>query len=118
MTKQDYYNLLVQCAQDGTFPSHQDGTCRYRGPHETRCAFGILIPDEEYEEEMEGQDLTLLDREFVDYLTPEGIPFRELLKIQKIHDGLSEIFSSEQFIRSINALPCFDDVQKENVPCA
>ncbi len=32
--------------------------CLYRGPHGLRCAVGVLIPDELYDEKMEHQDVT------------------------------------------------------------
>jgi hypothetical protein len=81
--------------------------CLYRGPNDTKCAFGIFIPDEFYRPEMEGYQsnsifnsaerllfeslrLTRLDSvvndKFVEVLKPL-LPHRELIALlQRAHD--------------------------------
>jgi len=50
VTKREYYDLLVKCCDDGTFPSvNPGGACAYRGPDDKRCAVGVLIPDAAWE---------------------------------------------------------------------
>lgn len=62
--------------------------CLYRGPNNTKCAVGFLIPDHAYKEEMEGNAIDALLQEF-----PEGLPeyfwaHKDLLSsLQSIHDG-------------------------------
>ena len=44
---------------DGNKPSlGPRNECRYRGPNGTRCAAGVLIPDDLYEEQMEGDPIS------------------------------------------------------------
>lgn len=40
---------------DAVLSKTVDGTCHYRGPEDSRCAFGILIPDEAYDPKMENR---------------------------------------------------------------
>lgn len=38
------------------------GTCQYRGPHDTKCAVGFLIPNSVYKKTMEGKTVDALVR--------------------------------------------------------
>lgn len=91
--KQEIFNeVYLRLLQQGV-PSIKNGLCRYRGPNNTRCAVGWLIPDEEYQETFEGKRVMALAREG----TEEG-PLRKFLwenqefleELQKAHDSLLE----------------------------
>lgn len=61
--------------------------CKYRGPNNTKCAAGCLIPDEEYTEELEDQGWGL----FVNNTTGEAIPcsdahYELISHLQHVHD--------------------------------
>lgn len=63
--------------------------CRYRGPNNTKCAFGILISDGEYHSEMEDKSAsTLLDAYARTYPSLQRFkPFYGLIaRLQLIHD--------------------------------
>jgi len=62
------------------------GVCVYRGKNGTKCAVGCLITDEEYKREMEGNDVTALNR--LGLLPERLIPHLELLsEMQAVHDS-------------------------------
>lgn len=117
MTTQEYYDLLVQCATDGTFPSVTQArvTCRYRtldGKH--RCAVGVLIPDEDYYGSFEGATVYSLPDELVDRIMPVGMTRFDLVTVQSLHDGMSynKPWLPAVFVGRLNDLLCFARVNK------
>lgn len=110
MTKQEYYDLLIQCSEDGTFPSSYLGECLYRGEGKQKCAVGILIPDDKYDPRIEGQGL---DQDIFDLCdVPEGLTMYDLQSIQESHDTCDLVNFQINFIHKINKLPCFKEVTK------
>lgn len=76
-----------------------DGTCCYRGENGPMCAVGILIPDDLYDDSIEGAVFEIFERrddsnqlvaDHLDNLAP-SIPRRELIEflelIQAYHDN-------------------------------
>lgn len=64
--------------------------CLYRGPNNTKCAVGFLIPDSSYKENMEGHGIDSLLQSFPNDLPEVLWKNRELLsRLQSIHDGYS-----------------------------
>lgn len=57
--------------------------CKYRGPNGLKCAAGILIPDEEYTQDMDvhGDWLILVRKELVENKFGD-----EITDLQEIHD--------------------------------
>ena len=65
--------------------AEDDTGCLYRGPNQTRCAIGILIPNRLYRKEMEGTLHRLMMFPEIEELI--GIKNEALLtKLQIIHD--------------------------------
>lgn len=96
MTKQEVYDkvkahLLAQGKQ--SWDEERD-LCMYRGPGGLKCAVGVLIPDEKYVPQMEGEvsDTGWLEK----YGLTELLPFEELLQdLQTVHDlGLTSMWES------------------------
>lgn len=124
LTKQEYYDLLVRSASDGTFPSLDgDGSCLYRGPEGARCAVGLLIPDDRYTEELEGKvPGHNAVYQALEGSVPAGLTERDLTAVQLCHDDVAAgsfdandrrlPWSADAFVASINALPCFADVAR------
>ncbi len=115
MTKQDYYNLLVKSATDGTFPSVEENVCQYRkGSH--KCAVGLLIPEDKYHKGLEGIDVYNEEVSSV-VEVPEGLTIRNLTIVQVCHDKLAfdQIWNSEQFIDNLNKLEFFQDVKQHDI---
>lgn len=67
-----------------------DITCLYRGPNGSRCAVGVLLPDEVYQPTLEGVSLKDLDpnvcvaSEFAAWIRSHGLTF--LGQLQQAHD--------------------------------
>jgi hypothetical protein len=127
MTKQDYYNLLVQSACDGTFPSYDpvQRLCCYRGPGKKRCAVGLLIPDDKYAvvRKTEGCSIERLLKDcgpqVLDW--PDDMTEQDLNEVQNCHDTLASPFyrplgwDARSFVRRLNALECFQDVSQREL---
>lgn len=121
MTKQEYYDLLVKSATDGTFPSMLGTKCRYRGPRPgSKCAVGLLIPDDKYKLSMEGGSVR---NEVVaaNLTIPDEMTIDDLGRCQDIHDIQAQDqtlypqrfpWTPGRFIDTINTLSCFSDVKK------
>ena len=66
MTPQEIFetvsrHLFTQGEQAYQLPSEQEeGTCMYRGPNDTKCAVGCLIPDDMYLTTMENRRVNQL----------------------------------------------------------
>ena len=62
MTPQEIYDtvakhLFTQGKRSGVLWPTGDFRCKYRGPDGTKCAVGVLIPDEVYDPDMEGHSI-------------------------------------------------------------
>lgn len=117
MTKQEYYDLLVKSAFDGTFPGYdyESDTCLYRTPDgKHKCAVGVLIPDEKYSQNM---DDGLPLRQIMDILgseiLPQGITASQLADIRRRHDDMvRKGWDAKAFIRLIDEYYYFRDITK------
>jgi hypothetical protein len=122
MTKQEYYDLLVRSAGDGTFPSMVDGICRLREDLTKtcprRCAIGLLISDDSYNEGLESLGPRAVWN-MVDFVRPEGMVWDDLVDILEVHDEIASFcksWSKEKFVEGLDLLNCFLDVEKVVTP--
>ena len=115
---QEYFNLLVRTSEEEMFPSigppvgQQSQNfgygCRYRGVECRACAAGLLIPDEVYQQEMEGRQAGDTGFEW-----PSWISIEELETIQGIHDGIalySDGWDHDRFVRELQTISIFRDL--------
>lgn len=122
MTSQEYYDLLVKSAGDGTFPSFdkEEQRCFYRTGAGKRCAIGILIPEDKYRASFDyfGKDCGATTRWVLEngaFQIPDGLSLADLYQIQMTHDRFAweETWDASKFVQRINELPCFSNVKKE-----
>ena len=89
MTNQQAFEISVKhmlCAKGQSINS--EGDCAYRGKHGRKCAIGVLIPDEQYHEEMEKRTVRyLVQNMHVDALLDIDLGLLRALQAQ--HDGTS-----------------------------
>lgn len=66
MTTQEAYERIREhfSQPDAEFSVTENNICRYRGPNGAKCAFGVLIENDEYRLEMEGAGATSVMRTF------------------------------------------------------
>lgn len=93
MNKQEFFDAVVTGLIKQGAPSHsvEDQSCMYRGPNGLKCAIGLLIPDEEYEQNpVEGVGV---DYAFDDGYWPtlnnlaDTVPLKLMSAMQEAHDG-------------------------------
>lgn len=115
ITIKQYYEELLICARDGTFPATTYGACRYRIDKQAscpcRCAVGILIPDAHYHPRMEGEFLRIV---MPHAIVPEGMTKEELNEVQKAHDDISRAWDLDKFAAKLKELWFF----KEAATCS
>ena len=83
-----------------------DASCMYRGPDNTSCAVGCLIPDELYKPEFEHRRIGGLFQDFPDLFEKlfEGVDVDLLTRMQHAHDmdywgeNLSALHAEMKFI--------------------
>lgn len=111
LTKQEYYDLLVKSATDGTFPSYDpaEERCFYRGPNGSKCAVGLLIPDSDYDRGFEGLSVWSLRESFKREWLPQDMDLGDLQDVQDCHDrnARRRPWNAAQFVKDINATLCF-----------
>ena len=83
MTNQEAFDKIVARLIDGTGRADDgEGGCMYRAPNGLSCAVGCLIPDDEYDEGIEGEYVHALD-----YLgCLDGLNVEMLEDAQDVHD--------------------------------
>lgn len=93
MDTQEAFNIAVNhLLTQGKKSITPNGGCRYRGPDNTKCAIGCLIPDHLYNETMDSDIVTDIYNVLNNY--PElkqyfqNVDFDLLLRLQKIHDSI------------------------------
>lgn len=137
LTKQQYYDLLVTTSKNGGFPAADDhGNCFYRTEDGKRCVVGIVLPDNLYQRCMEGKafsrvceiligeyesdhqhlpdDVRKQDPTKFEWV-PEHMSLCDLASCQSAHDNLvlgHGQWVHSYFVKNLNALSCFQDVQK------
>jgi len=57
-TAQDVFETVARHLLTQNKKSTQDGHCCYRGEYGTKCAAGVLIPDERYDPKMDSRNST------------------------------------------------------------
>jgi hypothetical protein len=97
LTRQAIFDLAINgiIAQGAFSVADRDmgilaGQCRYRGPNNTRCAIGMLIPDAEYVPEMEGKSSSqaLSGSNLFEGFAPD-VDHNFLSALQNTHDAAS-----------------------------
>jgi len=116
MTRQEYYDLLVRSATDGTFPSaNKDGECLYRYEDDKgvvhRCAVGVVIPDRINVSKYE----SMLPQHITEHF-PEGMSSVEMRCVQSIHDECAgDPWEPKKFIKLLNLSYVFKDCELVDV---
>ncbi len=133
MTRQEYYDLLVRSAGDGTFPSYnmEQGVCEYRSNDKLHaCAIGVLIPAPKAKTIIgtlnsialsagttNAKGLTMLD--IIAPYCPEGMSIKDLRTVQQVHDewafdcdGDAAHWQGRFFIQALNNLDVFVNVRR------
>lgn len=93
MNNQEFFDAVVKALVKQGVPSYssEDESCMYRGPNGVKCAIGLLIPDEEYNDNpVEEIPVDLVfQNEYWPTLTrlADTVPLRLLIAIQRCHDG-------------------------------
>lgn len=126
MTKREYFDLLVKTSAEGGFPAllptkcYDDGNasvrCAYRGEGGRRCAVGLILPDDLYEEGFENKPSEHLPPTVLEAITPEGMTWGDLRRVQYKHDREAQTFaawSHERFTQSLLAMGCFAEYAEE-----
>jgi len=86
MTNQTVFNRVTKHLLKQGVKSKLGGSCRYRGPNDTKCAIGCLIPDYLYKPGLEGasafllMDFPKIKRHFA------AVSFGLLSDLQNCHD--------------------------------
>lgn len=86
MNKKQVFDAVVKhLFAQGKQATGRDGMCKYRGPKGTKCAVGVLIPDDEYGRWMEGQNVAhLLSK----WEGRKGFTPTDAYKLIQKHEGL------------------------------
>ena len=122
MTKQQFARLLAKTSREGNFPAvvktHEGPRCQYRTGDGRGCAIGLMIPNSEYDPDMETRTVSDLFENYSDLLehVPEGMTLSDLTDIQYIHDGRSlDPWDHVGFMKTLRSMRCFRDVIEELV---
>lgn len=77
--------------------------CVYRGPNGTKCAFGVLIPDDLYEKSFEGRGADFVMRELSEkgYSEFDGLNEGFVRSLQAAHDRSTQ---AQDFSASVELL--------------
>lgn len=91
MNKQEIFDTVVNHlrTQGKKAVKGQGGICMYRAPDGSKCAAGVLIPDEIYDPKMEGRDVRALINPY-DYVALNelfGDNLALVAALQTVHDG-------------------------------
>lgn len=83
--------VLEKLREQGCQSKHID-RCLYRGPNGLKCAAGHLIPDDEYDENMEdgllkGSGSTFCNSLVNSYFSQKGVNIDLLARLQSVHDN-------------------------------
>lgn len=84
--------------------------CMYRGPNGTKCAVGMLIPDELYYKEIESAAARALPRILGVKMRSDKIDLLE--DLQSIHDERGAEYWRIELLRLASGRDCHEEVEK------
>lgn len=92
MTKQEVFETVARhLFAQGRQAMTLDAGCMYRGPDDTKCAVGCLIPDEMYSPDMEFKAVAALvaGKDDLGYFLPDVVLENQglLTTLQGVHDS-------------------------------
>jgi hypothetical protein len=104
-TLQEIFDTVVAHLRDQGVQCRNIFGCQYRGPDQTACAVGCLIPDSLYTFNIEGQNIYTLfnSNKIPEFFTAFGITYGNdpklnlLTKFQSIHDNIEPIQWESRF---------------------
>lgn len=87
MTPQQIFDTVAtHLFTQGKQAVNTNGACMYRGENGTKCAIGVLIPDNLYTDAMEGRSAGSLFHVDVDYPQYLEVNKKLLSSLQNVHD--------------------------------
>ena len=87
MQQQEVFDIVVKHLFTQRRQSMTGGYCAYRGDAGTKCAVGVLIPDDVYTEDMEEKCVDELRHQYHDVLPQFIMDNHSLLQsLQNVHD--------------------------------
>ncbi len=110
MNAREYFDLLVKTSKEGRFPSlNEQGEpeCCYRGMDDRNCPVGLIMPDDCWSKNFEGNEIPSIWEDEWDWL-PEGMELKDLQVIQGIHDyRCVDNWNHNEFVKQLQGLSCF-----------
>jgi len=90
-SRQELFDIMAtHLMTQGTRSVNPDSAvCLYRGPNGTKCAVGVLIPDDEYDEDMENEKAGAVAAHFIkdsDLRQEFQNNFALMQDMQQLHD--------------------------------
>lgn len=105
-TAQEVFTHIVRAVRGAGYVRSEDSgdSCRYRGPHDSRCLVGHILPDSKYKSAFEGfpvEDLTEPGMPFAGWGKPTDIrsPMWLLVAMQTCHDDTDPALWEVEFQR-------------------
>lgn len=89
MTKQEIFDIVWKgiLSQGGPSLNHLYG-CAYRGENNRKCAAGLLISDEDYTKDYEGEVVsTTVPNKLTEYFESKNLNIAFIAKLQSVHDN-------------------------------
>ena len=89
LTRQDIFNIAANGLLKQGKQSASGDKCLYRGPDGLKCAIGMLIPDELYEDAFEGNSASKpsVRKALVKAGVPNTVGYKDFLdNLQDVHD--------------------------------
>lgn len=103
-------NLLKQGKRSAIERADSYDKCMYRGPNGTKCAVGMLIPDELYDKEIESMEARSLPRILKVKMRSNKIDLLE--DLQSIHDERRAEYWRIELLRLASKKKCHEEVKK------
>jgi len=119
LTKQDIFNIAANGLLKQGKTSKNSSSCMYRGPNGLKCAIGMLIPDELYEEGFEGKSASSsgVIKALVEAGVPYTVGYKDFLdNLQDVHDDHQTGDWERELVNfahhyDLNPLPMYEGVE-------
>lgn len=119
LTRQDIFNIAANGLLKQGKTSKDSVSCKYRGPNGLKCAVGMLIPDELYEDTFEGHSASSsgVIKALVKAGMPNTVAFADFLEnLQDVHDDHQTGDWERELVNfahhyGLNPLPMYEGVE-------
>ncbi len=118
---QEWLDTILKAFLEGKLPCREGYQCYYRNREDKACVIGLLIPDDQYDPEMDTHwgAVNEVFMEKYGHILPKWCNVTQYREVQRTHDNWSNTLKYEHVVKSLLKCSIFQGLQPSQkvTPC-